>query len=77
MPHSDLHGLSLTTASAAAAEAFNTTVLSYLRYRTDISANLKTTLEVDPDFALAHVMKGYLMMLSPSRRRMSRQPSQR
>jgi len=64
MPHSDLHGLSLTTASAAAAEAFNTTVLSYLRYRTDISANLKTTLEVDPDFALAHVMKGYLMMLS-------------
>ncbi len=64
MPHTDLHGLPLTTASPAAAEAFNTTVLSYLRYRTDISAHLKTTLAADPDFALAHVMKGYLMMLA-------------
>ncbi|MBN9279782.1 MAG: tetratricopeptide repeat protein [Hyphomicrobium sp.] len=64
MTHSDLHDLRLTTASAAAAEAFNTTVLGYLRYRTDVSANLKATLDADPDFALAHVMKGYLMMLS-------------
>lgn len=64
MPHTDLHGLPLTTASATAAEAFNTTVLSYLRYRADISANLQTTLAADPDFALAHLLKGYLMMLS-------------
>jgi tetratricopeptide (TPR) repeat protein len=64
MPHSDLHDLPLETASAAAAEAFNKMVLSYLRYRTDVTANLKTVLDADPDFALAHVMKGYLMMLS-------------
>ncbi len=64
MSHTDLHGLPLSTASAAAAEAFNTTVLSYLRYRADISANLKATLAADPDFALAHILKGYLMMLS-------------
>ena len=64
MPHSDLHGLPLTTTSATAAEAFSTTVRSYLRYRADISANLQATLAADPDFALAHVLKGYLMMLS-------------
>jgi tetratricopeptide (TPR) repeat protein len=64
MTHTDLHGLPLKTTSAAAAEAFNTTVLSYLRYRTDINANLQATLAADPDFALGHVLKGYFMMLS-------------
>jgi len=64
MAHTDLHGLPLTTPSAAAAAAFNTTVLSYLRYRADINANLQATLTADPDFALAHVLKGYFMMLS-------------
>lgn len=63
MPHADLHGLNLTTASAAAADAFNDTVLSYLRYRTDVMANLQKTLSADPGFALGHVLKGYLMML--------------
>lgn len=64
MPHADLHGLNLTTTSAAAADAFNDTVLSYLRYRSDISAHLQKTLAADPAFALGHVLKGYLMMLS-------------
>jgi tetratricopeptide (TPR) repeat protein len=64
MPLSDLHGLPLSTSSATAADAFNKTVLSYLRYRTDISTNLQSALAADPDFALAHVLKGYLMMLS-------------
>jgi len=64
MSHLDLHHLPVSTTSAAAAEAFNTTVLSYLRYRADVSANLQATLAADPDFALAHVLKGYLMMLS-------------
>jgi len=64
MSQSDLHGLPISTASAAAAGAFNTTVLSYLRYRADVSANLQATLAADPDFALAHVLKGYLMMLA-------------
>ena len=63
MPHADLHGLNLTTASAAAADAFNDTVLSYLRYRSDISANLLKTLAADPGFAFGHVLKGYLTML--------------
>src|SRR5690606_29899043 len=64
MSHSDLHGLPMTTTSAAATEAFNTTVLSYLRYRADVGANLQATLATDPDFALAHVLKGDLMMLA-------------
>ncbi len=64
MPHADLHGLNLSTTSAAAADAFNDTVLGYLRYRTDIPARLQATLAADPGFGLAHVLKGYMMMLS-------------
>jgi hypothetical protein len=64
MPHADLHGLNLTTSSAAAADAFNDTVVGYLRYRTDVPARLQATLAADPTFGLAHVLKGYLTMLS-------------
>jgi len=60
----DLHGLALSTPCAAAADAFNRTLRSYLGYRTDISEHLKTTLKADPSFALAHCAKGYFMMLT-------------
>jgi tetratricopeptide (TPR) repeat protein len=60
----DLHGLTLSTASDAAAEAFNRTLHAYLGYRNDIAAHLKATLEADPSFALAHCAKGYFMMLT-------------
>jgi tetratricopeptide (TPR) repeat protein len=59
-----LHGLPLTCASAAAADAFNATVVGYLKYRADLPGRLKATLEADPEFALAHVLKGYFAMLS-------------
>jgi tetratricopeptide (TPR) repeat protein len=62
MPH-DLHGLPIT-ASAAAGEAFDRTVLAYLKYRVDAPEHLKRTLAADPDFALAHCLKGYFAMLS-------------
>ncbi|HEX7052778.1 MAG TPA: tetratricopeptide repeat protein [Burkholderiales bacterium] len=60
----DLHGLDLSTASNAAAEAFNRTLQAYLGYRSDIAAHLKATLEADPSFALAHCVRGYLLMLT-------------
>ncbi len=63
----DLHGLALSTPSAAAADAFNRTLRSYLGYRTDISEHLKTILKADPSFALAHCAKGYFMMLTYNR----------
>lgn len=64
MPHADLHGLNLTTPNAAAADAFNETVISYLRYRSDVPVFLQKTLAADPAFALGHVLKGYFTMLS-------------
>lgn len=62
MSHADLHGLGLTTSSAAAADAFNDTMLGYLRYRADVPVRLQATLAADPGFAMAHVLKGYLTL---------------
>ena len=62
--HFDTRGLQISTASARAAAAFDHLVTGYLTYRADTSARLKALLEVDPDFALAHCMKGYFAMLA-------------
>jgi tetratricopeptide (TPR) repeat protein len=62
MPH-DLHGLPITT-SPEAATAFDRTVVAYLKYKVDAPEHLKRTLAADPEFALAHCLKGYFAMLS-------------
>lgn len=62
--HFDTRGLQISTASARAAAAFDHLVTGYLTYRADTSARLKALLEVDPDFALAHCVKGYFAMLA-------------
>src|SRR5215469_2429946 len=62
MPN-DLHGLPITTSPEAGA-AFDQTVLAYLKYRVDQSEHLKRTLTADPEFALAHCLKGYFAMLA-------------
>ena len=61
--HLDDRGLPVSTASAKAAAAFNHLVTGYLTYRADTPDRLAATLEADPDFALAHCMKGYFAML--------------
>ena len=58
----DLHGLPITTSPEAGA-AFDQTVLGYLKYKVDASEHLKRTLAADPEFALAHCLKGYFAML--------------
>jgi tetratricopeptide (TPR) repeat protein len=60
----DIHGLELGTASAAAAEAFNRALRSYLGYRADVTQHAKGVFEADPEFALGHCFMGYLMMLT-------------
>jgi len=62
--HLDARGLPLSTASATAAAAFDHLVNGYLTYRADTPDRLKVVLEADPDFALAHCMKGYFAMLA-------------
>jgi hypothetical protein len=59
----DLHGLPITT-SAEAGEAFDRTVLAYLKYQVDAPEHLKLTFAADLDFGLAHCLKGYFAMLS-------------
>src|ERR1700746_2871328 len=72
MPH-DLHGLPITT-SPEAADAFDRTVLAYLKYRFDAPEHLKRTLAADPEFALAHCLKGYFAMLAYNQARVPAAP---
>lgn len=64
MPATDLHGLALSTTSPAAAQALNHAVLGYLQYRADGPRRLGPLLAADPDFGMAHVLKGYFQMLA-------------
>jgi tetratricopeptide (TPR) repeat protein len=60
----DIHGLPISTSSADAGAAFDRTVLGYLKYRADTPEHLRGTLAADPEFGLAHCLKGYFAMLS-------------
>jgi hypothetical protein len=60
----DSHGLEMSTDSDAAARAFDHTVAGYIGYRADTGQRLAPLLAADPRFALAHCLKGYLMMLT-------------
>ena len=62
--HLDTRGLPLSTASAKAAAAYDHLITGYLTQRADTPARLTALLEADPDFALAHCMKGYFAMLA-------------
>ena len=60
----DLHGLTLSTDSTEAADAFDRTTMAYLKHRTDAGRHLGAAMKADPDFALGHVMRGYFNLLS-------------
>ena len=59
----DAHGLEVTAQSAAAMEAFDHTLTGYLRYSADTPQRMAAVFEVDPEFGLAHCLKGYFAML--------------
>jgi tetratricopeptide (TPR) repeat protein len=59
----DARGLPISTSSAAAAAAYDHLIVGYLTQRADTPKRLTALLEADPDFALAHCMKGYFAML--------------
>ena len=64
MATKDLHGLPLTTASPEAGRAFNHAVDGYLAYRADAPLRMRQLLAADPEFCLAHVLRGCFSMLS-------------
>jgi hypothetical protein len=59
----DCRGLTLTTASEAAVAAFDHAVDGYLGYRADMAARMEALLAADPDFGLAHCVRGYLFLM--------------
>ena len=59
----DAHGLEVTAGSAAAVDAFDHALTGYLRYRADTPQRMAAVFEADPDFGLAHCLKGYFAML--------------
>ncbi len=60
----DAAGLTLSTDDAAAARAFDHATTGYLKYRADTPQRLTALMAAAPDLAMAHVLKGGLMMLS-------------
>lgn len=59
----DCRGLALTTDSAPAALAFDHAIDGYLGYRADMAERMEALLATDPDFGLAHCLKGYLSLM--------------
>jgi tetratricopeptide (TPR) repeat protein len=65
---SDAQGLQLTTASDDAAAQYDAAVDGFCGFKADPVTHVKAALETDPDFALAHCLRGYayLMMGVPA-----------
>lgn len=60
----DVHGHALSTQSEEAARGFDEVITGYLKYRFDTPLRLKAVLKADPEFGLAHVLKGCFAMLA-------------
>ncbi len=58
----DERGLPVSTDSDEAARLFDRAVEHYLKYHVDTMALANQAIAADPDFALAHCLKGYLLL---------------
>src|SRR5690242_14947519 len=61
--HHDAHGL-VVSASSDAVAAFDHVVAGFIASRADVGARLMSVLAKDPEFGLAHCMRGYLALLT-------------
>lgn len=68
----DAQGLIVTTSSREVVLAYDSVVDGYVRCRIDTGRRLSRLLDTGPDFGMAHVLKGYLAMLTYSRDYMPR-----
>ena len=68
----DCRGLEITAANDEAVASFDRTVGAYLGLRIDTGDHLKATLEADPSFVMANVLRGYFMLLFASRKLLGR-----
>src|SRR5262249_48881988 len=63
LPAEDAHGLTMWTGSAEAGAAMERALSSFLKCRLDAREHLSRCLAADPEFGLAHCLKGYFTML--------------
>lgn len=63
MARTDAFGYDLTVTSQEAVAAWDSTVQAFLAHAAATPTHLGAALEAEPDFALAHVAKGFFMLL--------------
>ena len=63
MAHQDCRGLDLGTPSDEAARQFDATISAYLRFARNTGGALKACLTADPEFPMAHCLKGYCFQM--------------
>jgi tetratricopeptide (TPR) repeat protein len=61
--YKDQRGVAYTAASQNAVDRFDATITEYVHFGTETGARLKETLAEDPEFAMAHVLRGCFMQL--------------
>jgi tetratricopeptide (TPR) repeat protein len=61
--YKDQRGIAYTAASQDAVDRFDATITEYVHFGTETGAKLKQTLAADPEFAMAHVLRGCFMQL--------------
>lgn len=66
--HRDVRGYPIDTESADAAAAFDRAVERYFEFRADAPDHADAAIAADPDCALAHLLKGYMLTGAQSRR---------
>lgn len=59
----DQRGIEYTAAGEDAVRAFDAAMDAYVHFRTDTGDRLKETFAADPDFPMAHCLRGYFMQL--------------
>ena len=60
----DCRGLPLTTDSPQTLAAYDHAIDGYLGYSADLTGRLESLLAIDPEFAMGHCLKGYMLMMA-------------
>ncbi len=61
--YNDPRGIAYNAASQEAVDNFDATMTEYVHFGTETGARLKETLAEDPEFPMAHCLRGYFMQL--------------
>jgi tetratricopeptide (TPR) repeat protein len=59
----DCRGLEMTAADQTSVDCFDATLTGFLGFTRDVGDRLKATFAADPDMPMAHVLRGYFMLL--------------